>query len=362
MSGWLPPEFQPGLVSVIIPTRDRSALLGETLESVLQQTHDEVEVLVVDDGSEDDTPAALERWRERFRAEHNWDLKCLRQEHLGAQAARNLGARASRGEFLNYLDDDDLLSADKIAAQVHAARRSHAELVYGPWAYFIHDAAGLGLRPVHNAQPRGGDAGLFAAWLRGWSWCVMAGLLTRDLADRVGPWNESLRVCNDLDLSARCFRLEPRVSHCPEGMFYRRHHRDSVSNAPFTAYEPSLEAFARGVEELAMEALPGEAGHAALAQFLGAEAIKYFARGSVRGAEFCAARAREHDPGYRPQDAGLCSRLAFALGGFRLLARKNLLRDRLKGLSRRLRGKTGGFRRVPALDLAPAAAKGAGND
>jgi glycosyltransferase involved in cell wall biosynthesis len=349
VSDWLSPEFQPGLVSVIIPTRNRAELLAETLGSVLDQEHRELEVLVVDDGSEDETAKLLEEWRARFAAQPGRELRHFRQEHLGGQAARNRGARESRGEFLNYLDDDDLLSAGKIAAQVDVARSSGAQLVYGPWVYFVRDERGYGLRPPHNAKPRAGDLPVFEAWLRGWSWCVMAGLLSRGLADRIGPWNEEIRCCQDLELSARCFRLDPEMAHCSRGLLYRRHHKGSVSNSSFAEYEDSLIAFARAIEKLAADALPPESAGSALAQYLGRHAIRFFAKGSGRGASFCAARVRELDPDYRPEESGLSTRLAYALGGFRMWARKNVWRDRLKGFSRRLRGRGEGYRRVASL-------------
>jgi glycosyltransferase involved in cell wall biosynthesis len=352
MGAWLSDECRTGTVSVVIPTRDRAEMLAETLASVLAQTHESLEVVLVDDGSSDRTPQLAEEWAARFREERGWELRLHRQDHLGGGAARNRGTRESRGEFINYLDDDDLLSADKIAAQVEVARESGADLIYGPWTYFVRDGDGYGLRPPHGRAPRREreGEGAFEAWLRGWSWYVMAGMVTRTLVDRAGPWNQDLRCCQDLDFSARCLRTGPRTAHCPRGMLYRRSHKLSVANRSFADYEDSLIAFARAVEKLAFEALPEERARPALAQYLGRHAIRFFAKGSVRGASHCAGRVRELDPGYRPRESGLSTRLAYALGGFRLWARKNVWRDRLKSLSRRLRGRGEGFRRVPRLE------------
>ncbi len=350
MSGWIPAEFEPGLVSVVVPTYNRAALVDETLESAFNQTHDRVEVLLVDDDSNDNTAEVAERWRVRFETEKSWRLEHIRQDHLGGQAARNRGTQASRGEFINYLDDDDLLAPRKIELQVHAARQSGADLVYGSYSYFIRDAGGYGLRPPQgNREPTGES--IFEAWLRGWSWYVMAGLVRRDLVDRAGPWDEAVKCCQDLEFSARCLCLEPKAVSCPQAMLYRRHHLGSVSNDSFTNYEDSLVHFAQTVEKLALELLPPERARPALAQYLGRHAIRFFAKGSVRGAAFCAAKVSEYDPGYRPSRSGLSTRLAYALGGFRLWAWKDRMRDRLKTLGRSLRGKREGYRRVPALHL-----------
>src|SRR3712207_2443148 len=89
------------LFSVVIPVYNRAALVGATLDSVLgQEFEGEFEVVVVDDGSTDETPAVLARYGERVRV--------LRQENAGPGAARNLGIRTARGEYVAFLDSDDL--------------------------------------------------------------------------------------------------------------------------------------------------------------------------------------------------------------------------------------------------------------
>ncbi len=349
MSGWLPAESEPGLISVVVPTYNRAGLLAETLGSILAQDCERLEVLLVDDGSEDATSRVAAEWRERFRAERGWRLECLAQEHGGGQRARNLGARESRGEFLCFLDDDDLLARDRLRGLLAAAREKSAGLAYGPWAYFVHDGNGYGLRAVHNRDPRSGDEAVLAAWLKGWSWYVMGALLARDLLNRVGPWNRELRLCQDLEFSARCFAAEPVMAHSAEGLLYRRQHAGTISRRSFSEYEDTIVAFASAIEKLALEKLPAEVAGPAIAQYLGSHAVRFFAKGSRRGARFCEEKVLEHDPGYRPRTGGVSSRLAFALGGFRLWSAKNRLRDRFKRLGRRIRGKDEGFNRVPEL-------------
>src|SRR5437763_3474379 len=90
-------------VSVIIPTYNRAKLLAACLSSVLHQTHQNLEALVIDDGSTDETPALLQTL-----AKGDPRLRLLHQDHKGAQAARNLGFQMATGEFINFLDDDDL--------------------------------------------------------------------------------------------------------------------------------------------------------------------------------------------------------------------------------------------------------------
>jgi glycosyltransferase involved in cell wall biosynthesis len=97
-------------VSVIIPTYNRAALVTEAVASVKAQTFQDLEILVVDDGSTDDTAAALAPWE---------DVRLLRQpRRRGVAAARNLGAAAARGEWLAFLDSDDLWLPEKLARQM----------------------------------------------------------------------------------------------------------------------------------------------------------------------------------------------------------------------------------------------------
>src|SRR5438105_5557117 len=102
-------------VSVIIPTYNRAKLLFHCVKSVLDQTFHDLEAIVIDDGSDDDTSACL-----HDLAKTDERLRIFHQDHKGAQAARNLGFQTSTGEFLSFLDDDDLWHPEKLSAQLAA--------------------------------------------------------------------------------------------------------------------------------------------------------------------------------------------------------------------------------------------------
>ena len=99
------------LVSVIIPTYNRAALLTETINSVLAQTYPAVEIIVVDDGSTDNTAEVVAGYGDR--------VIYLQQENQGETVARNRGIQESKGVYLSFLDDDDLIFPTKIEKQVH---------------------------------------------------------------------------------------------------------------------------------------------------------------------------------------------------------------------------------------------------
>src|SRR5689334_17679721 len=100
------------LVSVVIPAFNRAFILPEALDSVLAQTWKDFEILVVDDGSTDDSETALRPYVERF------GVRFLRQANQGPAAARNRGIEAARGKYVAFLDSDDLWLPIKLSAQI----------------------------------------------------------------------------------------------------------------------------------------------------------------------------------------------------------------------------------------------------
>ena len=101
------------LVSVIVPTYNRAYCLNRAVDSMLAQTYGNCEVLIVDDGSTDDTSARVKTWYG-----HNPQVRYLRQVNQGVSAARNAGLRAARGAFIALLDSDDVWLPWKIEVQV----------------------------------------------------------------------------------------------------------------------------------------------------------------------------------------------------------------------------------------------------
>lgn len=195
-SRWMTEECERGLVSVIVPTYNRATRLPRAVESCLTQTHALVEVIVVDDGSSDDTPDVLlaleRRWGpERFRG--------VRQSHQGACVARNRGLDLARGEFVQFLDSDDLLLPDKFSKQIAALRSSGCPVAVCDFQYVSEDGDHGVLETVLNS----GDLQTRVASNRSIS--VFAPLFRADSIKPNLRFNPAINRHQDMDFMVRYF-------------------------------------------------------------------------------------------------------------------------------------------------------------
>src|SRR5208282_5213771 len=113
-------DARPPLVSAVIPTYNRAALLAQCLASVERQTYRPLEVIVADDGSTDETAKVVEGFREQTATQEGLTVAYLLLPQGGAPKARNAGVARATGEFIHYLDSDDLIHSRKIQCQVAA--------------------------------------------------------------------------------------------------------------------------------------------------------------------------------------------------------------------------------------------------
>src|SRR5262245_27872009 len=111
-------------VSVIIPNYNRAALVGETIDNMLAQSLPPAEVIVVDDGSVDDSVAVIDSFVNR--------VKLIRQPNRGPGAARNAGLEIATGDFIQFMDSDDLASLNKLEDQVALLNRTGASVAFSP--------------------------------------------------------------------------------------------------------------------------------------------------------------------------------------------------------------------------------------
>jgi glycosyltransferase involved in cell wall biosynthesis len=169
-------------VSVVIPVFDGERFLAEAIASAKAQTYPPLEVVVVDDGSRDDSAEVAARLGARV----------LRRPHLGASAARNAGIAAARGDLIAFLDADDRWPVERLAVQVQRfTQRPDLGFVLGRARLFLDPGSP---RPTWFTDPEAGETVLARETV----------VARRELFDRVGAFNESIDICEDFDWLVRC--------------------------------------------------------------------------------------------------------------------------------------------------------------
>ncbi len=205
--------MQAPLISVVIPTYNRAAYIADAIASVRAQTHTPVELIVVDDGSTDDTPELLQGLAGE-------GLRWLRQENRGFAAARNAGIAMASGALLAFLDSDDIWHADKLSRQITVFERApDTDAVYGQAEQFVSPE----LNQAERARLRHMDGRVALSPTA----CSL--LIRRAAFDRVGPFDESLRIGVDMDWYARLDEEQLTVVMLDEPVFRRRLHRSNLN-------------------------------------------------------------------------------------------------------------------------------------
>jgi glycosyltransferase involved in cell wall biosynthesis len=206
------------LISCIVPVFNGACYLRETLDSILQQTYRPLETIVVDDGSTDGTAALV--------AGYGQQVTYLWQPNAGPASARNLGLGAARGEFIAFLDADDLWHPEKLARQMarfHAGSEldlcvTHIQNFCSPEL----DDAVVKRRNPRLLQP-----------LPGYTWVTL--LARRTLFETIGPLNPALQHADKTEWLLRAAEHGAVLELLPDVLVYRRLHRRNVSHRTASA-------------------------------------------------------------------------------------------------------------------------------
>lgn len=185
------------MVSVIIPSYNRALFLKEALDSVLLQKNVEMEVIVVDDGSTDNTSAIVESCGHSIRYYY--------QPNAGVSAARNAGIKIARGEWLAFLDSDDLWLPGKLEIQLDFLRRQPSVKICQTEELWIRNGHRQNPKKYHK-KPAGY---CFPALLERCLVSPSAVMIHREIFDQVGLFDETLPACEDYDLWLRIGSRRP---------------------------------------------------------------------------------------------------------------------------------------------------------
>jgi glycosyltransferase involved in cell wall biosynthesis len=204
------------LVSILIPAYNAQEFLAATITSALGQTWARKEVIIVNDGSRDETLDVARRFESA-------SVKVITHENQGAAATRNKALSLAQGEFIQWLDADDLLGSNKIACQMEAGVRcSRRTLLSSPWASFMYRCHRAKFRPTplwEDLDPlewmtRKMELNLYmqtATWL-----------VSRELTEAAGPWNTEMLGDDDGEYFGRVLMASDAVKFVQgSGVYYR---------------------------------------------------------------------------------------------------------------------------------------------
>ena len=243
VGAWMNPDCEVGLASVIIPTYNRAQFIIDAMDSVQRQVYRPIELIVVDDGSVDQTSEVVRWWKQK-ETDEQLKVGYFSQPNRGAPVARNRGLIESRGEYIQFLDSDDLLHPQKISLQVQVLQRSGADFVFSPTGEF-RDTINWDAEPVYQRSFSGEQRYLlgFLHRLRGpQTWSTEGGVYKRSTCLEIGPWNETFEFDQDWEYNIRLLSSKPLIEECNGLLSLKRNHNQGrVGTARQKKHGPGIQ-------------------------------------------------------------------------------------------------------------------------
>jgi glycosyltransferase involved in cell wall biosynthesis len=279
------------LVSILIPCYNGGPFIRATIESALAQTHPNCEVILVDDGSTDDSLSIARSFEPRIRV--------FAGPNMGASAARDQATQLASGQWLQYLDADDLLLPHAVASRVAAVEASKCDVACSDWRRLIAGTDGRwskGKLEIGDYRQFSEEVDL--AIFKGFWAPPVAILYSRDLVRRIGRWHPGLPVIQDARFLFDAALNGGRFVHVPsETAHYRQHAAHSLSSTSSTLFWKDVLANASEVEAIWSKAgvlVGGRQSAVAGAYSLGARATFPINEALFRTNLSCLKRFPEH--------------------------------------------------------------------
>jgi glycosyltransferase involved in cell wall biosynthesis len=271
-------------VSVVIPAYNAAGYIGAAVDSVLNQTFDQLEVIVVDDGSTDDTAAVVADMSDRVR--------CLRQPNSGVSAARNKGIGESRGRYVAFLDADDVWLPEKLTKQLDAlAAAPGSALCYSPFLVSDSDLRQIEVRsrgihgdPLEELLVEGNVVG-----------SPSTVVCRREVVQEAGGFDPQLSQCADWDMWVRLAALT-QFTRVDQPLVKYRRHETSMSSDPRLLERDTLRVLEKGFALPDLDPKIAAKRRRAFGHAYMVLAGTYFRAGRYRDFGRCAARSLSLDP------------------------------------------------------------------
>ncbi|WP_289055250.1 glycosyltransferase family 2 protein [Carboxylicivirga marina] len=215
------------LVSILIPLYNSESYIAETIQSALNQTWPNIEIIIVDDGSTDNSYVIAKGFE-------STNVKVYQQQNSGACNARNYAFYLSTGEYIQYLDADDLLAPDKIEQQMQLFNQfGNSIVVSGIWGRFYESIQDVQWEEqVINKDYLSPINWLMDSWYGGGMAQTSIWLAPRHLIQNAGPWNEALKINQDGEFFSRVVMQADTIKFSANAkVYYRSGNVGSVSQS-----------------------------------------------------------------------------------------------------------------------------------
>lgn len=205
------------LVSILIPAYNAERWISDTMRSALGQTWPRTEIIVVDDGSKDQTPAIAQKFASK-------EVLVVTQQNQGASVARNKAYGLCQGDYIQWLDADDFLAPDKIERQMRVAMESASKrtLFSSAWGDFMYRPAKARFIPTPLWCDLDPTEWLTRRWEGNWHMQTATWLVSRALTEAAGPWDKRLLGDDDGEYFSRVINASSGIRFVPESRVYYR--------------------------------------------------------------------------------------------------------------------------------------------
>ena len=217
------------IISIVIPIYNSAKYLPEAIDSVLRQSYQKVEIIIVDDGSTDNTRQVVEKYMKKYPDK----IKCFHQENKGPSAARNKGIQESKGKYIAFLDADDMWLEGYLSKCIKCLIEKECELVMTDNYIDIYDKDNKFIdRQYKSRENYLGNENklyeiLFQRFQKGFSGEIRI-VLKKSCFDKIGFFDEKLRILEDWELWLRIAKENLKIGYIQEPLFIYRRHPNAV--------------------------------------------------------------------------------------------------------------------------------------
>jgi glycosyltransferase involved in cell wall biosynthesis len=230
------------LVSVLIPAYNSQQWIADTIQSAIKQTWLNTEVIVVDDGSTDETFSVARRFASK-------NVMVVTQQNQGSSATRNKARSLCQGDYIQWLDHDDLLAPDKVARQMVAVESCDDKraLFSSEWAYFMYRPSKARFSPTPLWCDLSPVEWMIRKWENNVHMQTSTWLVSRHLTEAAGDWNPRLLTNDDGEYFSRVILASSGIRFIPKArVFYRHSGSNQLSHMGYS--NKKIEAHFHGME------------------------------------------------------------------------------------------------------------------